>query len=508
MTTVDDRTTVADGAVLVAHEGTAHRRWLMAADELVSSTFVLEPFQGAAGSEDQSEVRVGPGRRIRLAVLRGADPRVALAVRRAALAAAAEVAVTLVADPRSSFGECADQLRSVAPDVVLVHGDEARGGEAIVDLVEALRAGCAAQPVPPTVIVSGMHADRVAAAAHPFPVEAIPELRRPEALAAFVTRMRELRRGDDPELVLRDEALEALAGELAHPANGATSPVIIIDLTGGSTSLIRASADSVVAAHAVPFGLGLAADRVVSRVGVDRVRRWFPGALDGPSILERIFNRARWPNAVAAAPLALALEIALAHESVAQALGDAVAAFGVPAAFFRDAPRIVLTGRLADLPRPGQSLLVALDSLEPRVVTTVTRERSDSLLALGGLAAVTRSRGQDALGSGLPFARGSEQLALVAPLATRRPAVLQIRHAGGKIDQRVEAGVLMAIAVPGPCEVSCVSPTLRGKGDAGRLGVVIDARGRPLSLPPRDAERLPAVARWFGALDAMPGGGS
>lgn len=506
MTSLDDRTIRLDGAVEVAHEGPAHRRWLTAADELASSTFALQPSES---SPEHSVLRVGPGRRIRLAVLRGADPRVALAVRRAVLAAGVEVAVTLVADPRALFGERADQLRSVAPDAVLVHGDDARGGDAIVDLVEALRAGCAAQPVAPTVIVAGMHAGRVAAAAHPFPVEAIPELRRPEALAAFVARLRELRRGDDPALVLRDEALESLAAALVRHAHGATSPVIIVDLTGGSTSLIRASTDLLVAAHVVPLGLGLAADRVVGRAGVDRVRRWIPRALDGPSILERIFNRARWPNAVAAEPLALALEIALAHEAVAQALGDAVTAFGVPAAFFRDAPRIVLTGRLADLPRPAQSLLVALDALEPRAVTAIARERCDGLVAFGAQTASARSRGgHDALRSGLELERRSEPLALVAPLATRRPAVLQVRHAGRKIDQRIEPGVLMALAISGPVEVSCVSPALRGKGDAGRLGLVIDARGRPLSLPPRDAERVPTVARWFDALEAMPGGHS
>jgi hypothetical protein len=36
------------------------------------------------------------------------------------------------------------------------------------------------------------------------------------------------------------------------------------------------------------------------------------------------------------------------------------------------------------------------------------------------------------------------------------------------------------------------------------LGVVIDARGRPLALPPRDAERIPTLARWNRALEVLP----
>jgi len=39
---------------------------------------------------------------------------------------------------------------------------------------------------------------------------------------------------------------------------------------------------------------------------------------------------------------------------------------------------------------------------------------------------------------------------------------------------------------------------------AGSLGVIVDARRRPLSLPVRDAERVPAVAGWYHALGAMP----
>ena len=50
-------------------------------------------------------------------------PKVALAIRRATLAAGAEVVVTLVADPAGSFGERAELLRAAAPDVVLVFGD-------------------------------------------------------------------------------------------------------------------------------------------------------------------------------------------------------------------------------------------------------------------------------------------------------------------------------------------------------------------------------------------------
>src|SRR5207248_806863 len=129
-----------------------------------------------------------------------------------------------------------------------------------------------------------------------------------------------------------------------------------------------------------------------------------PWAIDAPTLLERVFNRARWPGAVAAEASALALEIALAHEATSHALADASGA-GL-ADVLRDAPITVVTGAAASFSRAAHTALVAV--------------------------------------AGTP---------------------------------------------------------LKARGTAGELGIIVDARGRPLALPPRDAERIPTVVRWFAALD-------
>ncbi len=58
----------------------------------------------------------------------------------------------------------------------------------------------------------------------------------------------------------------------------------------------------------------------------------------------------------------------------------------------------------------------------------------------------------------------------------------------------------------GDVEVEITGTPLRARGAAGALGVIIDARGRPLVLPPRDAERIPTLVRWFAALDLAVAG--
>ena len=57
-------------------------------------------------------------------------------------------------------------------------------------------------------------------------------------------------------------------------------------------------------------------------------------------------------------------------------------------------------------------------------------------------------------------------------------------------------------------EVAVNGKGVRGHGRSGNLGVLIDARGRPLVLPERDAERIPAVTRWHAALHAIADDGT
>jgi hypothetical protein len=57
------------------------------------------------------------------------------------------------------------------------------------------------------------------------------------------------------------------------------------------------------------------------------------------------------------------------------------------------------------------------------------------------------------------------------------------------------------VARHGIVDVAVTGTPLKARGTAGELGIIVDARGRPLVLPPRDAERIPTVVRWFAALD-------
>ena len=141
----------------------------------------------------------------------------------------------------------------------------------------------------------------------------------------------------------------------------------------------------------------------------------------------------------------------------------------------RSAPSILITGRAASFPKSGQSLLVLVDGLEPSAVSTVFRE---------------------------PDEGPAERIAMVVSVIPRRPAKIRIVRASGRTVARVVPGSFGLVAMGADVEVAVNGAGVRGHGRSGELGVLIDARGRPLSLPERDGERIPAVARWHTALGA------
>jgi hypothetical protein len=413
------------------------------------------------------QTRVTLGRSLRVALVHGREEASRRAVAHLALASGAEIVARVRATDPRSFVEAAQALRDARPDVVVVQGG-AKDEAALAELLEALRLGCGAQRPMPRIfgLVDTRVAESLRTRASPF------EFERFATASEMVDALRGVRRAANEEIVLRDALIEDGARALAT-TNGTTA--LAVDVTERSTSLVLARPDGrVEAAHFVPLGLGMGADHVVVRASLDNVRRWLPWPIDAPALLERVFNRPRRPGDVATTEAAVLLEMALAREAIAHALRDAADA-GLDVAAMRSAPAILITGRVASLPKSGQSLLVLVDGLEPSAVSTVFRE---------------------------PDAGRAERIAMVVSVVTRRPAKMRIVRASGRSVTRVDPGSFGLVAIGEDVEVAVNGAGMRGHGRSGELGVLVDARGRPLSLPERDSERIPTVARWHAELQA------
>jgi hypothetical protein len=463
--------------------------------ELVASVDIAHEARTARvppGAAAGPVLRVIPGDVVRVAALLGRDAHLANAMAFGALAGGASLVGLVGTRDGRTFVERAERLRDAHPDLIVVLAPDRGDVDGLVELAEALRFGCSQQRPLPHILVSAHERvrQRIAAAVPANTIEALPDIRTLAGREALVARLRALRRRAQEDVVLRDEALEAAARALSASA---TADVVLLDVTGGSTSIVYARPDGAVVGIHERLGVGAAADRVVARAGLDRVRRWIPRAIEAPALLERVFNRARWPDAIPASVLALTLEMALAREAIAHALTDAERA-GVALEAAWAAPVLVLTGRLAELPRASQSLLVAIDAFGPTGPTLVSRASGDTLVAAGALAA----RGRVATMA------APDPIAIVAEMWPRRSAVVRVKDANGVMEERVTRGSFLRVPTKGAVEIVMPGASIRPAAANLELGVVIDARGRPLSLPPRDAERIPTLARWYGALDVLP----
>jgi hypothetical protein len=415
------------------------------------------------------EARVALGGSLRVALVHGREEASRRAVANLALASGSEIVARVRATDPRSFVEAAQALRDARPDVVVIQGGT-KEEAALAELLEALRLGCGAQRPMPRVF--GLVDTGVA---HALRLRASPfEFERFAAASEVIEGLRRLRRGDNGDAVLRDALIEDGARALAETT---ATAALAVDVTERSTSLVLASPDGrIEAAHFIPLGLGMGADHVVVRASLDNVRRWLPWPIDAPALLERMFNRTRRPvGGHATTEAAVLLEMALAREAIAHALRDAADA-GLDVAAMRSAPSVLITGQAASLPRLGQSLLVLVDGLEPNAVSTVFRE---------------------------PDEGRAERIGMVVSMAPRRSAKIRIVRASGRSVARVDPGSFGLVAVEGDVEVAVSGAGVRGHGRSGELGILIDARGRPLSLPERDGERIPAVTRWHAALQAI-----
>lgn len=253
-----------------------------------------------------------------------------------------------------------------------------------------------------------------------------------------------------------------------------------------------------------PFHLGL-------HTPINRVARWtaedpLPEALQ-VFVLEHTAHPPALPATAAELQLAHAIWTAAARD----ALRESGRGRGQPAAV----DLAVITGDITrTLARPVQAALVLINSLETAGVTQLALDAANALAMSGCL-----------IHTGQPAAVESSLVRLGACAALRGDASLgnaavavEVQPAGASVIEReVSAGSMDVIQWDADLEAEVrIWPApefdaglgygrpvhLRAPIVAGSIGLVIDARGRPLVWPDAPDERQAWVGQWHRALNA------
>ncbi|MBN2555633.1 MAG: glutamate mutase L [Anaerolineales bacterium] len=273
------------------------------------------------------------------------------------------------------------------------------------------------------------------------------------------------------------------------------------------------------------LGMGAAVTGVFKNSSVEEVSRWLPIALSEGDVRDYIYNKSLHPETIPADTDELHLEYALARQIIRLALTQARK--GWPQGYDLESswllpsfePIIASGGALARAPRPGYAALVLLDSLQPIGITTFVLDPHNLTPALGAASAPLPMAAVHVLESGSFASLGT----IVSPYGKARPgqrvlrvqlepesgantisgevrmgqlAVLPLSQgAHGRLTLRPERNIDVGFGGPGR------AGALRVAG--GAVGLIIDARGRPLRLPKDASQRRELQEKWLWDIGAL-----
>jgi len=304
---------------------------------------------------------------------------------------------------------------------------------------------------------------------------------------------------------------------------------LAVDVGGASTTIAAARAGHVQLHVRSDLGTAFNARGVLKARGEEAIARWLPFEPRPGEIQTVVTEKELYPSSVPQDSNELFIEQALAREALRLAMSQARAAWpselGGPYAGLYPTPLMpyfepIIGGGsvVGRAPRPGQAALLLLDALEPIGVTTLVLDSGGLLPALGACALAHPLATVQALGSSGLTTLGT----VVVPVTTGRPKVgetilnVSIKYKnGGDLDVQVAAGSLEVLPLPlGQKAVLELRPRSgvdigrgRSRGSSievqgGLIGLMIDARGRPLALPADAGKRRERVQQWLWDMGA------
>lgn len=272
------------------------------------------------------------------------------------------------------------------------------------------------------------------------------------------------------------------------------------------------------------LGTRLGALAVLEQRGAAAIQRWLPFEITENDLRNRLLNRVLRPRQTPSDLDDLLLDYALLRESI-----------GLAYATLRDerpvAPYdlVIAGGALADAPRPGLAALALLDALQPTqgdsaLAINLYLDRFGLLAASGALAHLDADAAicvlENDMLNNLPLATVVVPHGDLAP--GKKIAEVELRPTSGdSISATVKAGEIVRLPLRrgqrATLRIKPVGGIAIGQNKPGAevlsdeaaimgsaLGVIVDARPRPLTLPEAVEARRDLLLQWSSALDALP----
>ncbi len=316
--------------------------------------------------------------------------------------------------------------------------------------------------------------------------------------------------------------------------------VVGVDIGGATTDVFSVFDGVFTRTVSANLGMSYSVSNVLASAGIDFIMRWVPFSIEESDLRNRIKNKMIRPTTIPQLLEELKIEQAIArealglafeqHKSLAVKLKGVQKVRDISHAFRAEEEESLVDmltldlligsgGVLSHAPRRSQAMMMLIDGFETQGVTRIAVDSIFMMPHLGVLATISAEAAQEVFVKDCLVHLGT----CIAVTNTRkRPGEkclkVTIKMPDGKtVQDELTYGEmkLYPLSTDQEAEVE-VNPTRhfdvgRGMGSAikqkvkgGVVGLVIDARGRPLIMPDAMDKRVRQLTSWAKALDTYP----
>jgi hypothetical protein len=436
-----------------------------------------------------------------------------------------------------------DLIQKVRPDaIVLVGGIDGGASRPVLQVAEAVAIASFTMPQAdrPAIIYAGnaelrsLVADIVGAEAELHAVDNVRpslQLENPGPLQAELEDLYRKRKMErlpgfgtlaswSPVPVL--PTAKAFAYTIQYLAQQDGINVLGVDVGGATATAAAVLDEKLDMTIRSDLGLSYNLARLLDYVPIESIQRWLPFEMDPGEIRDLFHNKAIRYRTLPQTRQELLLEQAAAREILRLTLREVLPRWSKETSPIYPGllPRFHLIvgagGVLASAPRDRQAALVLLDALQPVGVTGMVLDKVRLAAPLAAAAMVNPQAAAQVIERDALLNLGT----VVAPVGTAREGetalTFKIEYEDGRsLEVEVPYGSLEVIPLPTGQTASLeLRPTRRfdvGLGfnqagttrvEGGSIGIIIDARGRPLPMAEDPEEQRERMQRWLWDMGA------
>jgi len=286
--------------------------------------------------------------------------------------------------------------------------------------------------------------------------------------------------------------------------------VLGVDIGSSTLTTVTAINDKIDINVRTDLGMGHPVANILSHISPLSISRWLPTQTSDEDILNYVHNKALHPHSMPMDEQSLFMEQAIARELIRWAILGTNGSTSPP-------PFRLLVARgatITNTPQIGQTVLTLLDAIEPTGIFSIVLDKHNVLPALGQLSPHNPLAVVQSLENGVLVNVGW----VIAPggkVTIGQKAVTVIMETGKaeKLELTVDYGDINLLPLPsGQTAKVTIKPARRldvgfGPGKSktvtlhgGALGIIIDARGRPVNLTRKNVSQDQLMQQWLRAL--------